>query len=133
MDLLQDPRYKEAPVYLFFEKYIMDVIGELAIEKEEILQNIDLQNVFCTQATEWRDVVIEVLQLSSTINIAILEQWYKEQEKVRFSHTEINANQFSRNFVDRYFDENSSLDKWTEKTLADAKAYIYESQNLEKA
>jgi len=133
MDLLQDPRYKDTPVYLFFEKYIMDVIGELPDDKIEILKNINLQHVFSTKAIAWRDVVAEVLHLSSTINIAILEQWYKQKEAAKFDDTQIDPTQFSRDFVDQYFEENNSLDKWTEETLAAAKAFIHANQNLEEA
>ncbi len=132
MDLLQDPRYKDTPVYLFFEKYIMDVIGELPDDKIEILKNINLQHVFGTKSSAWKDVVTEVLHLSSTINIAVLEQWYKQKEAAILHNTQIDPTQFSRDFVDQYFDENNSLDQWTEETLADAKRFIYENRNLEK-
>ena len=133
MDLLQDPRYKDTPVYLFFEKYIMDVIGELPDDKIEILKNINLQHVFGTKAVDWRDVVEEVLHLSPTINIAILEQWYKQKVTTNLHNTQIDPTQFSRDFVDQYFEEHNSLDKWTEETLAEAKAFIHENQDLEKA
>ena len=132
MDLLQNPRYKDAPVYLFFEKYIMDVIGELTDDKIEILKNINLQHVFSTKAIAWRDVVVEVLHLSPTINIAILEQWYKQKETARLNNTQIDPTQFSRDFVDQYFEEHNSIDKWTEETLAKAKVFIHENQNFEK-
>ena len=132
MDLLQSARYKDKPVYLFFEKYILDVIGELSEEKSEILQNINLQHVFGAKSDLWKDVVVEVLQLSPTINIAILEQWYRTKETTHSNNGEVDSNQFSKDFVDQYFDENSSIDKWTEDSLADAKSYIYDCIHLEK-
>jgi len=133
MDLLQDPRYRDTPVYLFFEKYIMDIIGELPEDKDEVLESIDLQHVFGTKASTWREVVTEALQLSSTINITILHQWYIYKEKSSQKNDEIDSNFFCRSFVDQYFDERSNLDKWTQETLQNAKQYIFESQHLENA
>jgi len=130
MDLLQDPRYKDTPVYLFFEKYILNVIGELPSDKQDILQNINLQEIFSTHATNWRDVVREVLHLSSTIDIAIMYQWHLYREK---KQDEADAATFSQQFVDDYFLENSNIDVWTEESLMQAKQFIQENQQLQKA
>jgi len=133
MDLLQDPRYKDTPVYLFFEKYILNVIECLPDDKEDILQNINLQDIFNTQSSNWRDVVREVLHLSSTIDIAIMYQWHLYMEEIHQSEQEADPAGFSRQFVDEYFSEASDIDVWTEKTLMDAKQYIQENQLLQKA
>ena len=133
MDLLQDTRYQKTPVYLFFEKYVLDVIGELPQDKREILQEIDLQATFGTQSTAWKDVIREVLQLSSTIDIAILDQWYQLIENAQTEALEINVNTFCRNFVDAYFEENSHIDVWTEESLNEAKIRIIANQALESA
>jgi len=131
MDLSQDTRYQETPVYLFFEKYVLDVIGKLPQDKIEILQQINLQATFGTKANAWKDVIREVLVLSSTIDIAILAQWYKALEQAQNNNTDLDPNIFCKEFVDAYFEENSVIDVWTEKTLEDAKQYIYENQTLE--
>jgi len=133
MDLLQDPRYKDAPVYLFFEKYILDVIGHLPPEKIEILNQINLQNIFATKAEPWKAVVKEVLQLSSTIDIAILYQWYKYMDRANENGTPIDSNTFSQNFVDEYFTKDSDVDVWTEESLLKAKQYIQNSKIKENA
>jgi len=128
MDLLQNSRYKDTPVYLFFEKYILDVIGHLPPEKVDILQSMNLQHIFGTHAENWRDVIKEVLKLSTTIDITILHQWYKALEDGRINNYEVDASNFSKEFVDRYFAEDSVLDVWTEETLMEAKQFIQESQ-----
>ena len=133
MELLQDARYQETPVYLFFEKYILNVIGKLSQDKIEILQQINLQDTFSTQNSEWKEVIREVLKLSSTIDIAILAYWYKKLDISQAQGIEIDPEQFSKEFVDAYFEENSVLDVWTEKTLIEAKELIYENQVLENA
>lgn len=133
MDLLQDPRYKDAPVYLFFEKYILNVIDCLAAEKQDILKNINLQEIFNTRSTNWQDVVCEVLHLSSTIDIAIMYQWHLYLEKMQDAAEEVDAIKFSKQFVDDYFSENSDIDIWTDESLMQAKQYIQKSQLLQKA
>jgi len=133
MELLQDARYQDTPVYLFFEKYVLDVIGKLPQDKIEILQQINLQATFGTHSSEWKDVIREVLKLSSTIDIAVLSYWYKKREIAQAQGITIDPDLFSKEFVDAYFEENSVIDVWTEKTLTEAKELIYENQMLENA
>lgn len=133
MDLLQDPRYKDTPVFLFFEKYILYITGNLPADKQDILQNINLQDIFGTQSSNWQEVVKEVLHLSSTIDIAIVYQWYLYNERAHNNNQEVDAQLFSRNFVDSYFSEESDVDVWTEESLMNAKQYIQDSQLLQKA
>jgi len=133
MDLLEDPRYKDTPVYLFFEKYILNVIGQLTADKQDILQNINLQEIFATRSSNWRDVVCEVLHLSSTIDIAIMYQWYLYLEQTHNNNDEIDAQAFSQKFVDAYFLDNSQIDVWTEESLLKAKQFIQENQLLQNA
>jgi len=131
MDLLQDARYQKTPVYLFFEKYVLDIIGELPDDKEAILQQINLQSTFNTKQSAWKDVIREVLHLSSTIDIAILFQWYKTVEEHQAQGIGADSEIFCIKFVDAYFEENSDIDVWTENTLSDAKTFILENQEVE--
>lgn len=133
MDLLQDTRYQKTPVYLFFEKYVLDVIGELPQEKKDILQDVNLQATFGTQSSDWKDVIREVLHLSPTIDIAILLQWYQVLENTQIDSIDIDTQAFSKDFVDAYFEENSNIDVWTEESLNKAKVKITENQSLESA
>ncbi len=130
MDLLQDPRYKDTPVYLFFENYVLNVTGALPADKQDILQNINLQEIFSTQSSNWKDAVKEVLHLSSTIDIAIMYQWHLYLEKTDSESQEPNSQTFSRSFVDAYFTKDSKIDVWTEESLMVAKRYIQENQSL---
>jgi len=131
MDLLQDARYQKTPVYLFFEKYILDVIGELSNDKETVLQQINLQATFNTKQSAWKDVIREVLHLSSTIDTAILFQWYKTVEEHQIQSTSADSDIFCKRFVNDYFKENSNIDVWTDDTLSAAKIFIIESREVE--
>ncbi len=132
MDPLEHSRYKNTPVYIFFENYILDVTGNLSADKHDILQQLDLQSVFGTQAFRWKDVIREALKLSSTIDLTILHEWYKSIETAESQNQEIDPGEFCKDFVDRYFNEESTLDAWNEDTLMEAKELIRKHQMLEK-
>jgi len=133
MDLLQDARYKDTPVYIFFENYILDCIGKLPEEKNQLLHELDLQGVFATQSTNWKDVVRDVLKLSSTIDLAILNAWYLSVENSAKNQSALDPAQFSKDFVDEYFSENSIIDIWDEKSLLEAKSLVQKHQMQEKS
>ncbi|MDH5377531.1 MAG: hypothetical protein OEX00_04335 [Gammaproteobacteria bacterium] len=116
MDILNHPRYKEKPVLLFFENFVLDAIGELPEENETVLNDLGLQAIFGTKAEEWRDVVRESLQLSPTISISILDNWVKALD----ADPDTEPKAFSHAYVDEYFRDGSQLDTWTEQGLQDA-------------
>ncbi|MDH5547344.1 MAG: hypothetical protein OEZ43_17300 [Gammaproteobacteria bacterium] len=134
MDLLEHPRYKDRPVLLFFEKYVLDVLGELERKQKKILDELDLQSVFKTKSSKWRDVIAEVLKLSDTITIAILDEWYKYIDRQEMRGKNADVELFTRKFADAYFEDSSNIDVWPDQeSLAAAQKRIEEKQReLEK-
>lgn len=126
--MFSHPRYQKNPIHLFFEAYIQDVVGELPQEKSQQYQDMNLQSVFNTKASDWKDVIKEVLQLSETIEIAILDLWYTNNEISLKEDLEYDAIQFSMNFVDQYFKDDSKVDVWEGNALESAKARIAKHQ-----
>lgn len=124
MNALSQPRYKENPVCLFFENYILDVVGHLPAEKSKAIQAMNLQKVFKTKAAEWHESLREVLGLSPTIDIAILDLWYRNQDIARVQGIEYPAEQFAMNFTDEYMKEGSLVDIWPPGALEAAKQRI---------
>jgi len=120
MDILEHPRYKDKPAILFFENFILDLIGQLEPERQEYLASLNLHKVFNTKATEWREVVREALQLSDTIEIAILDRWLRLQE----ANDPIAPLDFAMQFSDDYFADNSTVDVWDEATFCEAVSRI---------
>jgi hypothetical protein len=116
MDILDHPRYKEKPILLFFEKYIEDLIGQLPSEKSDIIQSLNLNKVFSTEATQWQEVIRESLKLSDTLDFAILDRWLQLQEE----NDPTPAKDFATAFVDEYFAPDSQIDIWTEESFCDA-------------
>ncbi|MDH5694972.1 MAG: hypothetical protein OEZ47_17880 [Gammaproteobacteria bacterium] len=128
MSLQDHPRYGPNPIYLFFESYIQDVIGYLPKEKSESIQKMNIQKVFNTQSSEWREVIKETLHLSETINIAILDLWYRNREQFKTESGEYDPIWFSQIFTDEYMKEGSQVDVWPEGALEAAKQRIKSAQ-----
>jgi hypothetical protein len=120
MDLLDHPRYQDKPVLLFFEKFVLDIIGELEPKQRKILDELDLKKVFGTQSSQWRDVIAEVLHLSSTIQIAVLDEWYKYIDVKEAQNERANATSFMTEFADAYFQDNSPIDVWPDEASLEA-------------
>lgn len=128
MSIQDHPRYGQNPIYLFFESYIQDVIGYLPKEKSEAIQKMDIQKVFNTQASEWHEVLKETLHLSETIDIAILDLWYRNREQFKTEDGEYDPVWFSQIFTDEYMKEGSQVDVWPEGALEAAKKRIKVAQ-----
>lgn len=120
MDLLDHPRYQDKPVLLFFEKFVLDIIGELESKQRKILDELDLKTVFGTQASHWRDVITEVLHLSNTIQIAVLDEWFKYIDIKETDNERANAITFTQEFTDSYFEDNSYIDVWPDEDSLEA-------------
>lgn len=120
----QDPWYGQNLIYPFFESYVLDVIDELPAHRAKWLQNTDLQAILETRASEWKDVLCEVLCFSATINVAILDAWYRLLEIRDRRREKCDPVSFARDFVERFFAEDSDVDVWTPETLEKARHRI---------
>lgn len=127
---IQDhPRYGENPIYLFFEAYVQDVIGFLPKEKSDSIQNMNIQKVFGAQASEWHAVIEEKLHLSSSVDTAILDLWYRNREHFKSESGEYDPVWFSQIFTDEYMKDDSQVDVWPEGALEAAKERIKQAQS----
>ena len=129
--ILEHPRYGKQPINLLFEALVLDVIGCLPDAKRQTLQTMNLQKVFNTQASEWRQVLRETLHLSDTIEIAILDLWYRNREVSRKQGQDFDPVVFSQEFADHYFAENSQVDVWPIGALDAARKRIAEYKAAE--
>jgi len=109
---------------IFFENFVLSTIGKLPNENVEKLNSLNLAKVFNTEPKEWKLIVKEVLHLSDTIEIAILDLWYSNQKLASEQKVEYHPNQFAVDFVDNYLRGNSRIDIWTEDSLKQAKERI---------
>jgi len=121
---LEHPRYKQNPIYLFFESFVLDTIGHLPDDRSRAIQAMNLQRVFKTSAVEWHAVLRETLHLSETIEIAILDLWYRNQDIARGKGVTYSPEQFAVNFTDEYMKDGSQVDVWPPGALEAAKQRI---------
>jgi hypothetical protein len=133
MSALDQPRYKENPIYLFFESYIQDVIGFLPEEKSKGIQEMNLRNVFNTKAEDWKAVIRETLHLSDTIDIAIQDLWYRNREHFKDDNGRPDPIWFSQVFTDKFMEEDSKVDVWPPGALEEAKERIRVAKEKDKA
>jgi len=106
--VLNEVRYQNQPALIFFEKYILQTIGHLPKEQESAILRIDLQKMFNIDFEAWQDVIRYVLELSDTIDIAILDAWIDAWE----SGYDLAPKDFVCEFSDNYFAVDSDVDVW---------------------
>ena len=114
MNVLEQPRYKEAPIKLFFENYILHVLRLLPEEVSEQIQKLNLKDLLGTKSSEWYDAVPEALNLSKTMEVAIWDIWIANKDKYIVAQKDFT--QFALDFTDNYMSKNSPIDVWTEES-----------------
>ena len=119
-----EPRYQENPIFLFFEEYVLAVIAELDEERIAEIQELDLQRIFGTQASYWPLVVTEVLDLSDTIEVTILDRWIRTRDKFLEHGQRYDPVAFAQDFTDLYTAEGSEVDTWTREAFVTAVAGV---------
>lgn len=90
---------------------------------------MNIQKVFGTKASEWRSVIEETLHLSDTIDIAILDLWYRNREHFKTDAGEYDPVWFSQILTDEYMKDGSQVDVWSEGSLESAKERIKHAQS----
>ena len=118
-DILSDPRYAANPSDYFFELFVIDTIKPLPPEEQErIAATIE------AQSDSWRDKVKNILKLNDTIEVAILDLWYRNSEIAKEKKERYPVAIFARDFVDHYWEDNSQIDVWGPGALEAAQARI---------
>lgn len=120
------PRYNDNPIYLFFESYIIRQMGKMSDERFDHLQRMSIHQIFGSDQKDWCRVVEEVLGLSETIRVAILDLWLQNRE--HYFENEEGYLAFAQDFTDNYMLENSKIDVWTEESLLSAKERVQMSE-----
>ena len=127
-----EPQKTDMNIDVFFKAFILDTLNELPTEKNELIENMNLDKVFNTDFNDWKKTVKKVLNLSDTIEIAIKDLWLRNSDITKNDGTELNADQFADLFIENYYVENSEVDIWkSESDLNNAKKRIAESNLAE--
>jgi hypothetical protein len=118
----------ERPMDFFFEFYIMEVIGALPAQSIAALDAFSAEHGDIFATGDWRAEVRTSLNLSDTIDVAILDLWYRNSDTVREQGDKYHPWHFAINFADEYFADDSQVDVWADGALEAAKARIARHQ-----
>jgi hypothetical protein len=121
---MENARNAENPMRTLFANFVLAANDMLPREKFELLESLNLAARFNIEPKDWRLVIKQVLHLSDTIEIAILDLWYTNQDIAAQRKIEYHHNQFALDFVDNYFKEDSQIDIWPDDSLNRAKERI---------
>ena len=114
----------EKPMDFFFEYYIMEVIGALPRESAEALDEFVEENAEAFEAGDWRSEIFTGFGLPETIDIAILDVWYRQSGPARQQADRHYAQRFAIDFSAEYFSYDGELDFLADGELEAAKARI---------
>jgi hypothetical protein len=127
-----EPQKTDMNIDVFFKAFILDTLKELPNEKNELIENMNLDKVFSTDFNDWKKTIKKVLNLSNTIEIAIKDLWLRNSEISKTTGNEMTTEQFADLFIENYYTENSKVDVWeNESDLNNAKKRIDESNLAE--
>ncbi len=116
---------EQKPADLFFEFFIIDTIGDLPTETLILIDEYFKENILTFKDKgEWRKAVKTWFRLSETIEIAILDLWYRHSEKAKSDGWHYLPWHFAMNFIDEYFKEGSRIDFWPGNSYQEALARI---------
>lgn len=118
------------PFDIFFEFFIVDVLGLLPKSTQDALNEFVAKHpsVFASTNGDWRRGVRKMLNLSETIDIAILDLWYVNEKKALDQGWTYHPWHYAQNFHENYVAEGSRIDVWEGDALAQAKIRIQAAQ-----
>jgi hypothetical protein len=121
------PYFKEErPLDLFFELFIIDVTGNLPQKTKEIINQFSQKHPKFFEETKgnWLEFVKLKLNLSNTIEVAILDLWYRNSENAKKAGWVYHPWHYAMNFSENYLAEGSKIDIWEGNQLEMAKERI---------
>jgi hypothetical protein len=121
----------QQPLDLFFELLIIDVLGYLPEVTNAVINEFSQNHptFFKETSGDWREYVRSKLDLSNTIDVAILDLWIRNSKKAKEEGWEYHPWHYAMNFIDNYFAEDSKVDVWSGNALKEAKARIASYKN----
>lgn len=116
---------EDRPIELFFEFFVVDVLEALPAATSKAVSEFAAQfPTAFNSAPDWRAGVKEALNLSQTIEVAILDLWYINRKKAVLDGWSYHPWHYAMNFVEKYFEEGSKVDVWEGDALELAKSRI---------
>ena len=122
--------HDQRPLDLFFEFLVVDIVGVLPQETDTAIRQLVAKHptFFASAGGDWRSGVRLDLNLSATIDIAILDLWHRNSRKSEDDGWSYHPWHFAQDFLANYLADDSLVDVWEGDSLQQAKARIQASQ-----
>jgi hypothetical protein len=118
-------------IEIFFELYVVDVLGALPSTTSQAISDFGVRFPAAFGAVpDWRVGLKQVLNLSETIGIAILDLWYINRKKAVADGWIYHPWLYGMHFVSKYFEDGSKVDVWEGDALELAKGRIADEARL---
>ena len=115
---------------LFFEFLVVDIIGVLPQATDTAIRQLVAKHpaFFAATGGDWRRGVRLDLNLSDSIDVAILDLWHRNSRKAADDGWSYHPWHFAQDFLANFFAEGSRVDVWEGDALQQAKARIQAAQ-----
>jgi len=115
---------------LFFEFLVLDVIGQLPAATQKSIDALIAKHPVFFAAThgDWRTGTRQALQLSETIDIAVLDLWFVKSAEADAEGWLYHPWNFARDFHQQFVADGSRVDVWEGDSFELAKARIAAAQ-----
>jgi len=120
-------KWEENPSDYFFEAFVLNVIGELPADRQD-----EMRSYFKTSGDDWHQGVKAAIHLSQTIEVAILDLWYRNRDIAKANNETYSPEAFAEDFIEHYFVDDSKVDVWEGDALEGAKRRIAAHQAANK-
>jgi hypothetical protein len=123
---------EQRPLDLFFEFFVVDVLGLLPEATQKALDQLTARHPTFFEATngDWRAGVRKMLKLSETIDVAILDLWYRNRRTALEQGWDYHPWHYAKNFHQNYVAKGSRVDVWEGDALEQARARIDAERKL---
>ena len=94
-------RYQDKPLLIILENYILDCIGALAPDRQELVRGV-VQRSFGGGA-DWKQTIRSMLQMDGSLDEQLREMWQQNQATAQAAGVELQPVQFAKMVADQNF------------------------------
>ena len=94
-------RYRDKPLLIILENYILDCIGALEPERQQTVRAV-VQRTF-GGGDDWKKTIREMVQMDESLDEQLRQMWQHNQETARANGVELLPIQFAKMVADQNF------------------------------
>jgi hypothetical protein len=94
-------RYQGKPLLIILENYILDCIGALEPERQELVRGVVQRSL--GGGDDWKQTIRTMLQIDGSLDEQLRLMWEQNQEAAQVSGVELHPIQFAKMVADQNF------------------------------